>query len=411
MPPGQASELYYALLLKDLGCSSNASAVCSLFGADDRQVKRDLKLVDIASLPRTARFVARAVLPGASLVRRAARFVRVAIAGDAQVRKLMETRCERGAMIARQFQLADATADAIRSLTELWDGSGKPAGLKGDAIPLLSRVMGLAQTAEVFFTDRGGAEAASAVVRERRGTWFDPDLADAFESLRADAAFWAMLKTCDAPVAVAAFEPRERAIAADGAVLERIAGGFGMVIDAKSPWTYRHSAGVAEVAAGLARTLGLPPAECAQMRLAALVHDVGKLGISNLILDKPGRLTPAEMDEMKKHTGYTLRLLGRVAGFRQFAPMAASHHERLDGGGYHLGLAAADLSVPARILAVADMYEALAARRPYRQDLTPEEVMTILTKNAAGGGICPHVFAALKAWLAVSRYEPVKLAA
>ncbi len=126
------------------------------------------------------------------------------------------------------------------------------------------------------------------------------------------------------------------------------------------------------------------------LRRAALLHDIGKLGVSNLILDKPSRLSDAEMTQMRLHTTYTYEILKRVQGFSEFAEMASAHHERLDGRGYHRGIAGSELDLEVKILGVADIYEALAAKRPYRQDLSKEEVMKVLDKQA-GTGLCPSV--------------------
>ena len=413
LPEGRRAALFYALLLKDLGCSSNASKVCYLFGADDREAKGKLKTTDWTSWASSVRYVARAVAPGQSLLRRVSRFCAVAAGGQRVAKELVQIRCDRGADIARGLGMPDATAEAIRSLDEHYDGRGHPDGVVGEAIPLLARVLNLAQTAEVFWRV-GGADAACDVVRARRGTWFDPELARAFESLRGDAAFWAQVGTDDAAAAAAALDPaiamRDGARLADGAALDRVAEGFARVIDAKSPWTFCHSAGVAEVAAGIGATLGLGEARLAGLRRAALLHDIGKLGVSNLILDKPGRLDERELAVMRRHPRYTKEILDRVRGFAEFAEVAASHHERLDGRGYYRGLGAGQLSLEARVLAVADTYEALAAKRPYRRDLTREDVMAILDKEA-GAGLCPAAIEGLKAFLARSHFVPYQVAA
>ena len=288
-------------------------------------------------------------------------------------------------------------------------GRGHPDGLEREEIPLLARILGLAQTAEVFIREQG-LQAAVDMARERSGTWFEPRLVKLFVRLQKDTGFWHEFHGVNPRLTVALFEPKDQVLAADATLLDRIAQGFAEVIDAKSPWTFRHSEGVAEISVGIAEVMGFDAAQCRYIRRAALLHDVGKLGISNLILDKPGKLTPDELTEMRKHPRYTYEILTHVAGFRDLADLAASHHERLDGKGYHRGLTAEQISTPVRILAVADMYEALAAKRPYRQDLSPEEVMSILTRNS-GPGICPEVFSALKTWLAVSDYTPVKVAA
>jgi putative nucleotidyltransferase with HDIG domain len=365
--------------------------------------------VDWSRVSRSIGYIARHVAPQGSIFRKAAKFARVAIGGVKQAKELVALRCERGAKIAKELELPDATAEAIRALDEHWDGNGHPDGLEGEEIPLLARILGLAQTAEVFIRQHG-LDAAMTMARQRSGTWFDPDLVKVFLNLKKDTAFWQELQDGDPRQRVTAFEPKDQVLAAHESSLDRIAQSFAQVIDAKSPWTFQHSAGVALISVGISEVMGFDQAECRYIRRAALLHDIGKLGISNLILDKPSKLTAEEMTEMRKHTRYTYDILMHVAGFRDLADLAASHHERLDGKGYHRGLSAEQLSKPARILAVSDMYEALAAKRPYRQDLTPEEVMSILTRNS-GPGICPEVFAALKTWLNRSSYQPIKLAA
>jgi len=147
-----------------------------------------------------------------------------------------------------------------------------------------------------------------------------------------------------------------------------------------------------------------------KLRRAALVHDMGKLGVSNLILEKPGKLESHELAAMHKHPYYTRQILSRVSGFAELANIAAAHHERLDGKGYDRGLDAAALGTDVRILTISDMFEALASRRPYRQDLTEEEVMSILTRNV-GTAIDPACFEALKLFLQKSEWEPIELAA
>ena len=404
----QLSSLFYALLMKDLGCSSNAAKMCFLFQADDRYTKGNVKTVNTQSLIETLRFAVKHVAPGSPILTRAKRFIGFAIKGQRAGKELIQIRCERGAAIARLFGLSDDTANAIHALDEHYDGGGHPDGLIGDEIPLLARVMGLAQTAEVFHREQGLA-AMRDMARGRRGTWFDKELTDYLISIPDGDELWRQLAE-NPRRHLAACEPEDKLLYADHDTLDNIARGFAQVIDAKSPWTFRHSVGVAEVAVGIAEVMGFDTHSVREIKRAALLHDIGKLGVSNLILDKPGKLTDAEYAEVKKHPAYTQNILKRVAGFSQLAELAGAHHERLDGRGYHRGLTAADLPTPARILAVSDMYEALAAKRPYRQDLTGEEVMTILNKNAPAG-ICPDVLAALVTFLDKSHFRPEQVAA
>jgi HD-GYP domain-containing protein (c-di-GMP phosphodiesterase class II) len=396
----ESSHLFYAILLKDLGCSSNAARTCALFGADDLEVKRSWKTTDWSSGWRAFLHVAHNVEPGASPLARARRVLAFATAG-AVGNELVQTRCERGADIARMLELAEPTAEAIRGLDEHWDGSGKPAGLRGADIPLLARIASLAQTVDVFLT-AFGRDAALEVARERSGRWFDPTLVRALECTRGDALFWERLHEPDLRAAVAAVEPADRILVADEDRLDRIAEGFARVIDAKSPYTFRHSEGVAEYAVGAARVLGFDPRELRELRRTALLHDIGKLGVSNLILDKPGRLTDEEMAVVRLHPEYTERILGRVSRFRYLAWIAGAHHERMDGRGYHRGIPAGTLPVAARVLAVADVCEALSAVRPYRPALPREEVVRIM-RAMVPTGLCPESFAALESSLPPDR--------
>ena len=150
----------------------------------------------------------------------------------------------------------------------------------------------------------------------RRGTWFDPHLVDALLSIRSDGPFWRWLAEGDTLAEIGAVEPPDKVFMADEERLDKIAEAFARVIDAKSPWTYRHSHGVADMSMAIGRLMGLPPAELRELRRAALLHDLGKLGVSNLILDKPGKLTANELATMRWHPTHTYQILTRVACFR-----------------------------------------------------------------------------------------------
>jgi putative nucleotidyltransferase with HDIG domain len=407
--PEMNSALFYGLLLKDIGCSSNAAKMCYLIGNDDRKAKCELKTYDWTRFGDSLKYAFKTVAPAAPFLQRMGMIARLAIRGQRGAKELVQIRCERGASIAAHIGLSDETANAIRALDEHWDGHGHPLGLRGTQIPLLGRILGLAQTVEVF-NNKHGLNAAFEVAKQRSGTWFDPELVQIFLSLRSDDSFWQKLASADPATLVTELEPRNCIVTADDNRLDRIAEGFSEVIDAKSPWTFRHSRGVAEISSGIARILGFSHPELSMLNRAALLHDVGKLGVSNTILDKPGKLTHEEMEIVKRHPHHTYEILRRVKGFSVFADLAASHHERIDGKGYHRGLPGEHLTTAVRILAVADIYEALASKRPYRKDLGGEEVMTIMNKMS-GSGICPHIFSALKAYLAKDGFVPVKLAA
>ncbi len=369
------SDLFYALLLKDAGCSANANRMAVLFAADDRAAKATSKLVDWTN-PRAA-FVwsLRTVAPGTGLRRRIE--VLKGISNEGEVtRKFMEARCDRGAEIARMLFLSEETAAAIRSLDEHWDGRGMPDGLGGEEIPLAARILCLAQTVEVFHA-AGGVKAARRMALRRRGKWFDPALVDGFLRFCGDRDFWAALEPPD----VSEWEPPDFALAGDDSRLDRIAEAFARVIDAKSPFTARHSVRVAEIADGIAGVLRFDPDGRRTLKRASLLHDIGKLAISNRILDKPDKLTDEEFRAIQTHPVHTLRILERAPCFASLADLAANHHEKLDGTGYPRALDACQLDVPMRVLAVADVYEALTADRPYRGPLPVEQALAIIDRD------------------------------
>jgi putative nucleotidyltransferase with HDIG domain len=325
-------------------------------------------------------------------VRQLAAIVRSGAAGS---RAITELRCERGAEVARMIELPEDSAQAIRALDEHWDGQGYPDSLAGDGIPLFGRILCLAQTAEVFFAE-GGVDAVMDVAGERRGTWFDPELVDALLGTRTDTEFWARLGDAVPQAMLDELEPEDRVLVADEDRLDRVAEAFALIVDAKSPYTGRHSEGVARIAVGIGDVMGFRRQQLRDLRRAGLLHDIGKLGVSNMILDKPGKLDEREWVLMRRHPELTARILERVAAFRDLADVASSHHERLDGNGYHRGLVAEQLSTAARILAVADVCEALSAERPYRAAIEREQMLEIMRRDADRGGLCRVAFDALE---------------
>jgi HD-GYP domain-containing protein (c-di-GMP phosphodiesterase class II) len=376
----ERSALYYALLLKDAGCSNNAARVASLFGADDFAVKRTFKLIDWQDRVRLAITAAGIVGRGRAMGTRLALLLNLARQSDA-TREMIEIRCHRGAGIARRMGFPGPTADAIQSLDEHWNGSGHPAGLRGEEIPRMARICSLAQTVEVFHAAQG-VDAAIEMARQRRGTWFDPQLVGLLCDTRGDWAWWEELATPGLIDVIVALEPaaHERTIGTDE--LDDVAQAFGEIIDAKSPYTFQHSANVASYAAGIAAQVGMSSDGLRSIRRAGLLHDIGKLGVSNLILDKNGPLTPDERRAVEQHPLYTHQILTRVDAFRPFAWTAALHHERLDGTGYPWRLHGHALDREARILAVADVYEALTAERPYRAAMEPARAFDIIARDA-----------------------------
>ena len=373
---GERSALYYALLLKDAGCSSNAARMAALFGSDDQRVKPSMKLVDWHKRIRLAVRTAKNCAIGGSLFERARCFVAIART-DGMTRDLIKVRCDRGADIARALGFPDATTEAIRSIDEHWCGRGYAQGLREENIPLLARIAGISQAIEMFHA-REGVERALQVVAQRRGSWFDPRLVDIVVAWKKDIWWWNSLKSDTAYEMVLAAEPEDETRYVDADGLDGVARAFAEIIDTKSPFTYQHSHGVAEYSRAIAKRMNLDAEAVRQLYRASLLHDIGKLGVSSRILEKAGPLTPEERAQMQHHPVHTMAILERVGAFRRFARVAAFHHEKLDGSGYPWGLQASELDQSARILAVADVYEALVAGRPYRAGMPPEDALMFL---------------------------------
>jgi HD-GYP domain-containing protein (c-di-GMP phosphodiesterase class II) len=229
----------------------------------------------------------------------------------------------------------------------------------------------------------------------RAGQWFDPALVRAFERMAKDPLFWATLGSPAVDRAVPALEPATLQVPLDDDHLDAIAAAFGQVVDSKSPFTSGHSARVAHFADAIASVLGLSGPRRRWLKRAALLHDVGKLGVSNAVLDKPGKLDPAEWQAVQRHAGYTEAILSRIGAFGELARVAAAHHERLDGTGYPRGLSADAIALETRIITTADIFDAISAERPYRGAVPVPRTLEMMAETV-GSAIDPLCFEALK---------------
>lgn len=384
-------DLFHAALLKDAGCSSNAAMIAELFGGDDAQVKGDQLLTD-RSLVAQARFTIRNLPPSDPLPLRVRRLAWFALKGRGAQRRVEQVRCERGASIARKAGFPDAVAAAVHDVHEHWDGGGLPVGLARDAISPLARMIAPAQCLALFSTVQGPV-AARRTLRARRGSWYQPDVVDAL-LLACEDGLLDELDAPDLPARLAALEPEAIVRRSDEAGIDQLAGAFADVVDAKSPFTGSHSRRVAQIADALAGRLGVDASTRVDIRRAGLLHDIGKLGVPNAILDKPGRLDAAEMDLIRRHPELALRILRGVPRLHQVGELAACHHERLDGRGYFRGLGADQLGTGARVVAVADVFEALTADRPYRVAMDPGEALALMGRDA-GDHLAREVLAVL----------------
>lgn len=385
-------DLYYTLLLKDLGCSSNAARISELYLTDDLAFKRDFKWVD-GSLPQVLRFVVGHTGLQAGLLDRFRATLTIFQEGDRIAQELIETRCMRGADIARQLGFDEAVALGVHGLDEHWDGSGRPARLAGEQIPLNARIALMAQVVDVFHTV-GGPDAALDEIMKRSGTWFDPALVTAFCDASRQPGFWNTLASEALPQAVFAQEPAQCSVEVTEAYLDDIAVAFGQIVDAKSPYTAGHSARVAAYTDILAAGLGLPDERRNWLRRGALLHDLGKLGVSNAVLDKPGKLDGDEWASVQRHAAFTEEILGRMDAFSELARISGAHHERLDGKGYPRGISGASICLETRIITTADIFDAISSERPYRGAIPVGRTLEMMQEHV-GTAIDSRCFDAL----------------
>lgn len=377
----QKDDVYFASLLKDAGCSSNAARIHKIFGGDDFIIKHGVKLVDWSNPIQSLKYAVTNTERGGTIGQKLRRMVSN-LGTPAQVMdQVTLARCTRGSAIAKKLGFSDEAARAVELLDEHWDGKGSPYHLKADKIPLEAQIVSISQTIEVFYTAYG-IEAAAAMAKERQGSWFAPHLVQAFLSFAKDEPFWrgvslhADRSAQEIPVGAAI----ENAAEAD---IDQICEAFAMIVDAKSSFTAEHSSRVTDYAVMLAESYGFTGRRLTILRRASLLHDIGKLGVSNRILEKPGKLDDEEFAVIRQHSKHSWEILKPISVFKREAEIASGHHERLDGKGYWQGLSGDQLDLETRILAVADVYDALSAERPYRGAMPREKVFEILEKEAS----------------------------
>ncbi len=376
----QLWELYYAILLKDSGSSSTASHIYDLYGADDRKIKREFKAIDNHDIVQTVKFVMQHTRLSNNLSDRISRKFYLAIHGEKLAEEFIKHRCDRGAEIAKQLGFNDNISQSIRFLDEHWNGKGRPLRLSGEQIPLYSQIALLSQVVDIYY-QIGGVEAVKTEMRIRKGVWFNPEVVDAFNSASESLQFWGGLKSKTIDDDVKQLEPESRLIAVDDERLTNIARVFSQIADAKSRFTRGHSARVSKYSNILGKELGLSEDRQILLNQGALLRDLGKLGISNTILDKPERLTSEEWLQVKNHAKYTEDILHHLSPLSELAFIASSHHERLNGQGYPRGLSAEQIPIETRIITVCDIFSALISDRPYRKAIPLTQALSVLDKQ------------------------------
>lgn len=304
------------------------------------------------------------------------------MAGERRFALLGANVCEGAPLLARRLHLPERIARALGQLMERWDGNGATGAVAGEEI---SRAVRIARVAVdlVGISQTRGPQAATDALRRRRGRGYDPQVVDA-----ALADPEGLVRTADAPDAwerVLDAEPPP-ALKVSAAGVTSVARAFGEFVDLKVAFLYGHSTRVAELAPGAARALGCSHVEVAEVRLSGFLHDLGRVAVRNGIWEKPRALSAKEAELVLLHPYYTERILERAPALAPLARLAGSHHERLDGSGYHRGAGAGQLGVGA-LLAAADAYDAMTHDRPYRAALPPRDARTELGGMVRAGAL------------------------
>ena len=376
----ERAAVYYVALLAWVGCTADSHELAGQFG-DDLALRADAHRVDLAGLPMMG-FLLRRVGAGRPPLRRAQMAAALVATGGRGAAEAMTAHCQVAAAIARRLGLGRDVQEPLLHVFARWDGRGVPGGRGGEALPLAIRLVHLASIVEVHHRG-GGVDAAVAVVRDRSGGQFDPGLVEAFVDCARELLDGLEESSWDAVIAA---EPGlARALAGDelDAALEAVAD----FADLKSPWFTGHSRGVARLASGAAQAAGFPDDAITELRRAALLHDLGRTGVPNTIWDKPAPLSDAERERVRLHPYYTERMLARPEALARLGTIAACHHERLDGSGYHRSLSGSALSPAARMLAAADVYQAMTEARPHREPLGAEQAAAELRGEVRAGRI------------------------
>lgn len=374
----ELSSVFHVALLRFAGCTSDASEMAVVAGGDDVLLNATFAPMLLASPGQGVRFVMRHLGEGLPWPTRAGLVAR-ALADPGLDRRSLSGHCEVAARLAERLGAAESIGRALAHAYERWDGGGYPDGLAGEDVPIEIRVVTVARDVELWA--RHGWAAAAEVLVQRRDQGYDPRVVEVFLD---QGPRWLAALSDDLCSQVLDAEPLPVATL-DAVGLDAALGAIGDFADMKSPCFRGRSAGVAALVAGAADVMGLARENAVAVARAALVADVGRVGVAAGIWDRQGPLTTEQWERVRLHPYLSERVLGRCSALAPFAPLAARHHERADGSGYHRGLTASHLAVGDQILAAADRYHAMTEPRPHRPALDPGAAAMALRDEVEAG--------------------------
>jgi HD-GYP domain-containing protein (c-di-GMP phosphodiesterase class II) len=377
--PEQLRDAYYVALLHASGCTSNGHEATQLFG-EDIEHRAAFFLIDPADVNQVVAFYRARVAPGRPPEVRE-QIVEAALSSPERAADSFAAMCEVAQRFAGWLGLGPGIEASLEFVFARWDGRGWPRDIGGDAMPLSARVLHVARDFSLFLS-AAGRDDARAVLERRADEAYEPRLVELaladFDNALAEldeSRMWDHALD---------MEPFPQIVLSD----DGIDAGFGAVAaltNLKSPWLREHSTSVAELAEAAAWRLGLAAETVALLRRAALAHDLGRVGVSNAIWEKPGPLGFGEWERVRLHPHFTERAFAQSPTLVPIGLLAGSHHERLDGSGYHRGVSAPALDPAARVLAAADCYSAMREARPYRPALEPDAAEAELRREATQG--------------------------
>lgn len=392
-------DVYYLALLRFSGCTAGTDLAAGLFG-DGFGLAERMSAFDPARPGEMFAYMLRNVGQGAPAIRRARMVAEAMMAGVRRGREPTVASCEVAQRAAARLGLGRDVQHGLWQLTERWDGRGWPKGVRNEQISPAARIVHLAQDV-VTLHRLHGREAALAMAGERADSVYDPALVGA---LRAGAGELLPppdeTSPWDEVVAAPPGGPRPLA----DSEFEECLRAMGDFTDLKSRYLLGHSRGVAEVARGAALEMAMPPEDVAAVHRSGLVHDLGRAGIRESVWEKEGSLTPEDWERVRLHAYLSERILARPGVLARLGAIAALHHERLDGSGYHRGSLGASIPRAARILAAADTYHAMREPRPHRGPRTPAVAEQQLRQEARDGRLDAEAVEAVLA--AADRPEP-----